>query len=196
MAARPQTPSTRSLFMPSAMSMARLSLETIVLLTTVLLAARAANAVDLTSPSFKSNEKIPAKFTCEGQNLNPSLNFGNLPAGTKQLVLTMHDPDVPKDLVPSGNFDHWFVWDLPANSTGIAEGAGSTMGLNGTGNPGYLGPCPPDREHRYFFRPYAINITLQGKTFKDRAAVEAAIRGHILAQSELVGRYDKAFKGE
>ena len=69
MAARPQTPSTRSLFMPSAMSMARLSLETIVLLTTVLLAARAANAVDLTSPSFKSNEKIPAKFTCEGQNL-------------------------------------------------------------------------------------------------------------------------------
>ena len=207
MATRPQTPSTRSLFMPSAMSMATLSLvfvtkgsfmsrvlsKTIVLLTTVLLAARAANAVDLTSPSFKSNEKIPAKLTLLLSSIVP---VRNVPAGTKQLVLTMHDPDVPKDVVPSGNFDHWFVWDLPANSTGIAEGAGSTMGLNGTGNPGYLGPCPPDREHRYFFRLYAINITLQGKTFKDRAAVEAAIRGHILAQSELVGRYDKAFKGE
>ena len=179
--------------------MSRVLPNTIVLLITVLLAAQAANAIDLTSPSFKSNEKIPAKFTCEGQNLNPALNFGNVPAGTKQLVLTMHDPDVPKDVVPSGYFDHWFVWDLPPNSTGIKEGAGSTMGLNGQGDPGYLGPCPPDREHRYFFRLYAIKISLQGKTFRDRAAVEAAIKGHILAQSELVGRYDKAdkaFKGE
>jgi len=168
----------------------------ILILLTVLSMPRAASAIDLTSPSFKANEKIPAKFTCEGQNLNPALNFGNVPAGTKQLVLTMHDPDVPKDLVASGNFDHWFVWDLPANSKGIAEGAGSIMGLNGTGNPGYIGPCPPDREHRYFFRLYAINITLQGKTFKDRAAVEAAIKGHILGQSELIGRYDKMLKGE
>jgi hypothetical protein len=68
------------------------------------------------------------------------------------------------------------------------------MGLNGTGNPGYIGPCPPDREHRYFFRLYAVDVTLQGKTFKDRAAVEAAIKGHILAQSELIGRYDKMLK--
>src|SRR5207249_6338014 len=174
--------------------MSRVLSKTIVVLTTVLLAARAANAVDLTSPSFKSNEKIPAKFTCEGQNFNPALSFGNVPADTKQLVLTMHDPDVPKDLVASGNFDHWFVWDLAANSRGIAEGAGTRMGLNGTGNVGYIGPCPPDREHRYFFRLYALNITLQGKTFKDRAAVEAAIKGHILAQSELIGRYDKMLK--
>src|SRR2546426_1277400 len=174
--------------------MSRVLSKTIVLLTTVLLAARAANAVDLTSPSFKSNEKIPAKFTCEGQNLNPSLNFGNVPAGTKQLVLTMHDPDVPKTLLPSGNFDHWFVWDLPANSKGIAEGAGAVIGMNGTGKPGYIGPCPPDRQHRYFFRLYAIDIPLQGKTFKDRAAVEEAIKGHILAQSELIGLFDKAKK--
>ena len=169
-------------------------LALMLVLITVLSTSRTARAMDLTSPAFKTNEKIPAKFTCEGQNFNPALNFSKVPAGTKQLVLTMHDPDVPKDLVPSGNFDHWFVWDLPADSKGIAEGTGSRMGLNGTGNPGYIGPCPPDREHRYVFRLYAITITLQGKTFKDRAAVEAATKGHILAQSELVGRYDKMIK--
>ncbi len=170
------------------------TLSVMFVLISVLLTSRAVSAMDLTSPAFKTNEKIPAKFTCEGQNFNPALNFSNVPAATKQLVLTMHDPDVPKDLVASGNFDHWFVWDLPANSKGIAEGTGTQMGLNGTGSPGYIGPCPPDREHRYFFRLYAIDITLQGKTFKDRAAVEAAIKGHILAQSELIGRYDKMIK--
>ena len=166
----------------------------ILILLTVLSMPRAASAIDLTSPSFKANEKIPAKFTCEGQNLNPALNFGNVPAGTKQLVLTMHDPDVPKNLMPSGNFDHWMVWDIAPASKGIAEGAGAKMGMNGTGKPGYIGPCPPDREHRYFFRLYAVDIPLTGKMFKDRAAVEDAIKGHILAQSELMGRYEKVKK--
>jgi Raf kinase inhibitor-like YbhB/YbcL family protein len=161
----------------------------------VLFMAGVAAAIDLTSPAFKANERIPAKFSCEGQNINPALNFSNVPAGTKQLVLTMHDPDVPKNLIPSGNFDHWFVWDLPANSKGIAEGMGSMMGMNGTGKPGYIGPCPPDREHRYFFRLYALDTTLQGKTFKDRATLEDAIKGHVLAQSELIGRYEKGKKG-
>src|SRR5439155_24426345 len=93
------------------------------LLATILFTAGVASAIDLTSPAFKSNEKIPVKYSCDGQNVNPALNFGNIPAGTKQLVLTMHDPDVPKTLVPTGNFDHWFVWDIPANSKGIAEGS-------------------------------------------------------------------------
>jgi Raf kinase inhibitor-like YbhB/YbcL family protein len=106
----------------------------------------------------------------------------------------MHDPDVPKTLMPSGNFDHWMVWDIAPTSKGIAEGAGSSMGMNGTGKAGYIGPCPPDREHRYFFRLYAVDIPLAGQTFKDRAALEEAIKGHILAQSELMGRYEKIKK--
>ena len=175
--------------------MRRILSSAILFLMTFLCMVGAAAAMDLTSPSFKANEKIPAKFSCEGQNLNPALTFGNVPAGTKQLVLTMHDPDVPKNMVPSGNFDHWFVWDLPATRKGIAEGDGIALGLNGTGN-GYIGPCPPDREHRYFFRLYALNISLQGKNFKDRAAVEAAMKGHILAQAELMGRYEKAYKDD
>jgi Raf kinase inhibitor-like YbhB/YbcL family protein len=161
-----------------------------------LLMAQAAFALDLSTPAFKQGEKIPSKYTCDaaGGGVNPALNFSGVPANTKQLVLTMHDPDVPKTLMPSGNFDHWMVWDIAPAGKGIAEGAGAKMGMNGTGKEGYIGPCPPDREHRYFFRLYAVDIPLTGKMFKDRAAVEDAIKGHILAQSELMGRYEKIKK--
>jgi len=159
-----------------------------------LLMAHAASALELSTPAFKQGEKIPSKYTCDGAGMNPALDFGGVPANARQLVLTMHDPDVPKTLMPSGNFDHWFVWDLAANSKGIPEGAGAKMGMNGTGKAGYIGPCPPDREHRYFFRLYALDMPLAGKMFKDRAAVEEAIKGHILAQAELMGRYEKVKK--
>jgi len=161
-----------------------------------LLMAQAASALELSTPAFKQGEKIPSKYTCDAQGggVNPALNFSGVPANAKQLVLTMHDPDVPKNLMPSGNFDHWMVWDIAPASKGIAEGAGSSMGSNGTGKAGYIGPCPPDREHRYFFRLYAVDIPLAGKMFKDRAAVEEAIKGHILAQAELMGRYEKVKK--
>jgi len=158
------------------------------------LVAQAAFAIDLTTPAFKQGEKIPSKYTCDGAGMNPAFVFGNVPANAKQLVFTMNDPDVPKTLMPSGNFDHWFVWDIAPTSKGIAEGAGSSMGMNGTGKAGYIGPCPPDREHRYFFRLFALDAPLTGKTFKDRAALEAAMKGHILAQSELMGRYEKIKK--
>jgi Raf kinase inhibitor-like YbhB/YbcL family protein len=161
-----------------------------------LLMAHAALALELTSPAFKQGEKIPSNYTCDaaGGGVNPALTFGGVPANTKQLVLTMHDPDVPKTLRPDGNFDHWFVWDIAPTSKGIAEGAGSQMGSNGAGKAGYVGPCPPDREHRYFFRLYALDAPMTGKTFKDRAGLEAAMKGHILAQSELMGRYEKVKK--
>jgi len=174
--------------------MKRQTLLTIALVLGGFVMAQSASALDLSTPAFKQGEKIPSKYTCDAAGMNPALNFGNVPANTKQLVLTMHDPDVPKTLMPSGNFDHWMVWDIAPTSKGIAEGAGSAMGMNGTGKAGYIGPCPPDREHRYFFRLYAVDIPLTGKTFKDRAAVEEAIKGHILAQAELMGRYEKIKK--
>jgi Raf kinase inhibitor-like YbhB/YbcL family protein len=168
--------------------------STIVFVVAGLLMAQAASALDLSTPAFKQGEKIPSKYTCDAAGMNPALNFGGVPANTKQLVLTLHDPDVPKTLMPSGNFDHWMVWDIAPTSKGIAEGAGSSMGMNGAGKAGYIGPCPPDREHRYFFRLYAVDIPLAGKMFKDRAALEEAIKGHVLAQSELMGRYEKIKK--
>ena len=159
-----------------------------------LLMAQAAVALELSTPAFKQGEKIPSKYTCDGTGVNPALNFSGVPANAKQLVLTMHDPDVPKNLRPDGNFDHWFVWDIAPTSKGIAEGAGAKMGMNGTGKAGYIGPCPPDREHRYFFRLYAVDTPITQKTFKDRAELEAALKGHILAQAELMGRYEKIKK--
>jgi Raf kinase inhibitor-like YbhB/YbcL family protein len=159
-----------------------------------MLMVQSASALELSTPAFKQGEKIPSKYTCDGAGTNPALNFSGVPANTKQLVLTMHDPDVPKTLMPSGNFDHWMVWDLPPNSKGIPEAGGAKMGMNGTGKAGYIGPCPPDREHRYFFRLYAVDAPLAGKTFKDRAALEEAMKGHILGQAELMGRYEKIKK--
>jgi len=174
--------------------MKRYTCQTIAFVCGGLLMAQAASALELSTPAFKQGEKIPSKYTCDAAGINPALTFSGVPANTKQLVLTMHDPDVPKTLMPSGNFDHWMVWDIAPTSKGIAEGAGSSMGMNGTGKAGYIGPCPPDREHRYFFRLYAVDIPLAGQTFKDRAALEEAIKGHILAQSELMGRYEKIKK--
>src|SRR6267378_1269932 len=174
--------------------MKRYTCQTIAFVCGGLLMAQAASALELSTPAFKQGEKIPSKYTCDAAGINPALTFSGVPANTKQLVLTMHDPDVPKTLMPSGNFDHWMVWDLPANSKGIPENGGAKMGMNGSGKAGYIGPCPPDREHRYFFRLYALDTSLAGKTFKDRAALEEAMKGHILAQSELMGRYEKIRK--
>ena len=171
-------------------------MKTLAFVLGALLIANAASALELTSPAFKQGDKIPTKYTCDAQGggVNPALNFSGVPANTKQLVLTMHDPDVPKTLMPSGNFDHWMVWDIEAASKGIAEAAGASMGSNGMGKAGYIGPCPPDREHRYFFRLYAVDTALATKTFKTRAELEDAIKGHILAQAELMGRYEKVNK--
>src|SRR5258708_37865278 len=106
---------------------------TIVFVVAGLLMAQAASALDLSTPAFKQGEKIPSKYTCDAAGMNPALNFSGVPANTKQLVLTPHDPDVPKTLMPSGTFHHWMSWDIAPASKGIAEGAGSSMGMNGTG---------------------------------------------------------------
>jgi Raf kinase inhibitor-like YbhB/YbcL family protein len=158
-------------------------------LATVLGSSLAA-AIQITSTAFPANGAIPSKYTCDGQNINPPLTFAAIPPKTQTLVLIMDDPDVPKNLMPSGVFDHWLIWDLPSDSKGIAEAAPEAKrGLNGMGQPGYTGPCPPDREHRYFFKLYAVDTKLTGAKIGNKQDLESAMKGHILEQAELIGRY-------
>ena len=148
-----------------------------------------AATLQITSPAFAANGAIPSKYTCDGAGVNPPLAFSGMPAKTQSLVLIMDDPDVPKNLMPSGVFDHWLIWDLPADSKGVAEAAPeSKRGLNGMGQPGYTGPCPPDREHRYFFKLYALDTKLTAR-IANKQDLESAMKGHILEQAELIGRY-------
>jgi Raf kinase inhibitor-like YbhB/YbcL family protein len=153
--------------------------------------ALSAAALQITSTAFPPNGAIPSKYTCDGQSVTPPLAFSSVPARTQSLVLIVDDPDVPKNLMPSGVFDHWLVWDLPADSKGFAEGAGKG-GINGMGQQGYIGPCPPDREHRYFFKLYALDTKLTGAKIANKADLEGAMKGHIIEQAELIGRYVKA----
>ncbi len=154
-----------------------------------------AAALQITSSAFTPNGKIPSKYTCDGQSINPPLTFASIPPKTQSLVLIVDDPDVPKNLMPSGVFDHWLIWDLPADGKGIAEAAPEAKsGINGTGQAGYIGPCPPDREHRYFFKLYALNAKLTGAKVANKNDLETAMKGHILEQAELIGRYERTSK--
>jgi Raf kinase inhibitor-like YbhB/YbcL family protein len=147
----------------------------------------------ITSPAFKTGELIPAKYSCDADKVNPPLVFSGAPAAAKSLVLIVDDPDVPKSLLPSGEFVHWLVWDMEPGSKGIAEAdrAAATRGVNGTGQPGYYPMCPPDREHRYFFKIYALDRMLGAEKITTKAELLAAMQGHILDQAELMGRYPK-----
>ena len=151
-----------------------------------------AATLQITSSAFAANGSIPSKYTCQGAGVNPELTFSGVPAKAQSLVLIMDDPDVPKNLMPSGVFDHWLIWDLPATSKGLAEAAPeSKKGINGMGQAGYIGPCPPDREHRYFFKLYALDTTLPGAKIANKKDLETAMQGHIVEQAELIGRYEK-----
>jgi Raf kinase inhibitor-like YbhB/YbcL family protein len=149
--------------------------------------------LQITSTAFSANGAIPSKYTCDGPGMNPPLAFSGIPAKTQSLVLIMDDPDVPKNLMPSGVFDHWLVWDLPADSQGFAEGTGKG-GVNGMGQPGYMGPCPPDREHRYFFKLYALDIKLTSAKISNKKDLETAMEGHIIERAELMGKYERSQK--
>jgi Raf kinase inhibitor-like YbhB/YbcL family protein len=153
----------------------------------------AAAGLQITSTAFPANGVIPSQYTCDGPGMNPPLAFSGIPAKTQSLVLIMDDPDVPKNLMPSGVFDHWLIWDLPADSKGFAEGAGKG-GLNGMGQQGYIGPCPPDREHRYFFKLYALDTKLSSAKISNKMDLETAMQGHIIEKAELIGRYERSQK--
>jgi hypothetical protein len=154
----------------------------------------AAATLQITSSAIPANGAIPSKYTCDGAGVNPPLAFSGVPAKTQSLVLIVDDPDVPKSLMPSGVFDHWLIWDLPGTSKGLSEAAPEAKtGLNGAGQ-GYMGPCPPDREHRYFFKLYALDTKVGAAKIANKQDLEAAMKGHILEQAELIGRYNRTGK--
>ena len=147
----------------------------------------------LSSPVFTHEGSIPAKYTCQGKNINPELHIASVPQHAQSLVLIMDDPDVPEFVRKDRMFDHWVVYNIPPSTHTIKEGTEpqGVLGKNTSGTLGYFGPCPPDREHRYYFKLYALDqmlTLLQGATKKE---VEAAMRGHILAETQLIGRYVK-----
>ena len=147
----------------------------------------------ISSAAFPHNGSIPAKYTCDGPGTNPSLQFSDIPLGTKSFVLLMDDPDVPKDIRPDGMWDHWVVYNIPPATATIreSEGPSGTVGKNSGGSQEYYAPCPPDREHRYFFKLYALDTLLDLPAGSSKAEVEKAMQGHILAQAELIGRYNR-----
>ncbi len=145
----------------------------------------------ISSPAFADKGQMPAKYSCDGEGVNPPLTFSNVPPNTQSLALIVEDPDIPaqfKAQIPSGVFDHWMIWDIAADSKGFAEG-GETRGINAAGQPGFFPACPPDKEHRYFFKLFALDRKLAGIDIKNKAALQAAMAGHIIQQAEMIGMY-------
>ena len=150
----------------------------------------------ISSPAFKHGDNIPARYTADGQELSPELKWGGAPSQTAGLALTVHDPDAPR----AGGFTHWIVFNLPADSTGIPENAprqlrldnGATQGKNDFGGTGYMGPSPPPgKPHHYHFTLYALDAPLKLAAGAGYQQVQNALKGHILAETELVGLYHR-----
>jgi Raf kinase inhibitor-like YbhB/YbcL family protein len=143
----------------------------------------------VTSSAFQEGGNIPSKFTCDGADVNPALRFEGAPAEAKSLVLIVDDPDAPVGL-----FTHWLVWNIDPKTSEIAESSapgGAVQGTNDFPKKGYGGPCPPSGTHRYYFKIFALDQTLDLKPGAKRTEVDAAMRGHVIAQGELMGRYSR-----
>ena len=149
----------------------------------------------MSSASFSAGEMIPKKFACDGPDVSPKLNWTEPPAKTQSFALTMDDPDAP-----AGTWVHWVLFDLPADTRELAEGVakqeqlanGARQGRNDFGRIGYGGPCPPPgNPHRYFFKLYALNAKLNLKAGATKADVERAMKEHILAHAEMIGKYGR-----
>jgi len=148
----------------------------------------------LTSPAFAEGAKIPKKFTCDGEDLSPALQWSAPPAGVKTYALIVDDPDAP-----SGTFVHWVLYNIPGEVVAIPEAVTRTrqvpglgeQGLNSARQTGYFGPCPPGGTHRYFFKLFALDAVLTPAGEATAADVVKRMQGHILAEAQLMGRYSR-----
>src|ERR1017187_384799 len=155
-------------------------------------------SLTIASPAFPHQGEIPGLFTCQGDDRSPPLVWSGTPAGTKSFVLIVDDPDAPDPAAPKMTYVHWVLYNLPAESTSLAEGVRETAlppgthgGLNDWRRTGYGGPCPPIGRHRYFFKLYALDTGLPDLNRPAKAKLEASMKGHILAQATLIGTYQR-----
>ncbi|WP_235283143.1 YbhB/YbcL family Raf kinase inhibitor-like protein [Methanosarcina sp. 2.H.A.1B.4] len=138
------------------------------------------------SSAFESNSTIPRKYTCNGENINPPLEFTNIPEEAESLVLIMDDPDSPMN-----PFTHWVVWNIEPVAKIEEDSIPGIEGINNFRKIGYGGPCPSSGTHRYFFRVYALDRQLELKAGSGRNELESEMIGHIIAEGELMGKYGK-----
>jgi Raf kinase inhibitor-like YbhB/YbcL family protein len=151
----------------------------------------------LESPAFADGTPIPSRYTCEGEDISPELNWSNVPDGTQSFALIVDDPDAPDPRRPKRTWVHWVLYEIPRGAMHLPEGGqpsplGTREGVNDWERTGYGGPCPPIGEHRYFFKLYALDVALGDLYEPSKAELEAAMTGHILAQADLVGTYEKS----
>lgn len=147
------------------------------------------SALNISSPAFQNNGRIPAKYTCDGVDVNPPLAVAASAPGAKSLALIVDDPDAP-----AGTWVHWVVWNISPDTKEIKEHTvpvGASEGMNDFRKRSYGGPCPPSGTHRYFFKIYALDTTLALGSHATKADLERAMKGHILVQAELVGLYSR-----
>lgn len=151
-------------------------------------------AISVSSSAFKEGGMIPAKYTCDGNDLSAPLAWTGIPEGTKSIALISDDPDAPV-----GTWVHWVMWNIPAAAVGLEEGVpakpqlpdGSRQGVSDFGRPGYGGPCPPSGTHRYYFKVYAMDTMLDLPSKARKADLVKAMKGHILAEGQLMGKYSR-----
>jgi Raf kinase inhibitor-like YbhB/YbcL family protein len=155
-------------------------------------------SMTLASSAFTHNGEMPEVYTCEGRDLSPPLAWSGVPASAKSLALVVDDPDAPDPRAPRMTWVHWVLYNIPTSATGIPEGVapqalppGTREGHNDWKRTGYGGPCPPVGRHRYFHKLYALDAVLPDLGAGGKPALEAAMRGHILAEAQLLGTYQK-----
>lgn len=150
----------------------------------------AGESMKISSPDFKQGGSIPARYTCDGENVNPSVSISGVPAGAKSLVLIVDDPDAPH-----GTWTHWLLWNISPGTDEIATGSapgGAVQGVNDFSKNTYGGPCPPSGTHRYFFKLYALDKILDIPESSKRKALDHALQGHVIAETEYMGTYSRS----
>lgn len=155
-------------------------------------------ALTLTSDAFADGGGIPTRYTCQGEDIAPPLQWSGVPGEARSLVLIIDDPDAPDPRAPKMTWVHWVLFNLPPDASGLAEGStaadlppGTSEGVNDWKRTGYGGPCPPVGRHRYFHKLYALDTRLESLERPTKAQVEAAMEGHVIAAAQLVGTYAK-----
>ncbi len=150
--------------------------------------------IKITSTAFNDGEMIPAKYTCDEDDISPQLQWTNIPGGTQSIAIINDDPDAPM-----GTWVHWVIYNIPPDVTGLQENFpndetlsdGTRQGITDFGKTGYGGPCPPSGTHRYYFKIYALDTMLDSVVLLDKKSLLEMMEGHIMAQGQLMGRYKR-----